>query len=286
MAWTWIPRHLIKRWITYKGRRIPIVDWKAAEHYITRTLGSLGVEGVGVVSKNELDFLRASRRGYLVRDLRPIKNVPIMKLLRVTDVLQKCEKLFPGITRGLKLRFYSCSEYGLHGAYVPVLNKEFWERFSVDMTEFAKMEGSPLAFVKARVKRLTHWIFRKIKLHEAVLKAYSVDAETIFLNVRKRSSSFSDGLDWCVAHEVGHRLYHAIPKEIHRRWLKVFFQYHKGLRSRSRVHLTLYSASSPEEGFAEAFTCYVNYNDVLRVFWPEAREFFDWLRKHYWLGGR
>jgi len=272
----WVPKYLIKKWITIAGRKIPIINRLLARRQAMRVFQSLGVS-VGPATQRELNYCtevlkRASPIGLeAFGKLSPAKRVSSMKLLQVSQALVRCEQLFPGIAKGLKLRFFSIP-MDLSG--LTVMSRRLSSRIALDSIDLARMHP----FLSARVMRKntlkTHRVIRQL--------AREVGEGTILLNASSWARGLGNvgerlGFAGTTAHEVGHILYSKISKEAYFRWREIFRSYFQGVL-RGRSFYTQYSVTNASEGFAEAFAGYVMRDPHLKERWPEAWEFFDWLR--------
>ena len=241
-----------------------------------RVFQSLGVS-VGPVAQRELNYCREAlaRVSFIsseaYRKLSPAKRVSSMKLLQASQALVRCERLFPGITKGLKLRFLSVP-MDLGG--LTVMSRRLSSRIVVDSIDYARMH--PL--LSERVMRGS--VFRVHRVMRQL--AGGIEEGTILLNTSSWARGSGNvgsrlGFAGTTAHEIGHILYSRIPKEAYLRWREIFRSYFRGVL-RGRSDYTEYSTSNASEGFAEAFAGYVMRDPRLKERWPEAWEFFDWLR--------
>ena len=173
----WIPKHLIKKWITIAGRKIPIVNRLLARRHAERVFRALGVR-TGPATEQSLrycdkilDYIPFARTFYSPK-LRSVKRVSALKLLQVSRALERCEQLFPGVARGLKLQFFSLP---MDVGGFTVVSRRLSARVVLDAVDAVRVAQGPGAarIARGQVLRM-HRVMRSMAKH--------VDEGTILLN--------------------------------------------------------------------------------------------------------
>ena len=172
-------------------------------------------------------------------------KVSSMDLYRLTRQIYLCEKAFPGLTKGLRVYVYGLKRGKLEGV---CLHSKVWTRFmSPEIRGFFERK-SPLYKLMSR--------FGKGRPVIAIADV---------------------ALEQTPAHEIGHLLSARISLQRWEAWEKVYSKYISSVGKTQRI-FSMYSLSSPSEGFAEAFRGYVNEPDLLKRIWPDAWYYFESLR--------
>ena len=246
-----IPPFLIKKWVTYQGRRIPIWDKQKTIQFARTWLGKYGVK------LSEAPFWVGDACRQIVVDFFGFESLRFARpkltprsLYRITYQVHQCERLFPGITKGLRVYVF-----GSQGRQLPLLTglcldaKTWMRNIPPDLRD---------VFVHSP-------IYASLKRY-AKAPAIAVSDKAVYPTL---------------THEIGHLLHGRISPGLWDRWQGIHKVYVNNVAKGRQRKLTAYSLVSPSEGFAEAFTEYVQRPDVLKRVWPQAFNFFESLRRSW-----
>lgn len=263
-----VPKELIKRWITYKGRRVPILDKRKVSAYLAQASSELDVK-VKPATLQTRDTVHLFAK-WMTIFLTPPAVAPSRptpeQLITVFEAMKRVEQKFPGLVKGVEVQFFRPRGTDLLARDFPIQALVLERRFQQRMLDFDPE--------LARVLEEVYGSKRKFLKQFPSKPVVTFNVRVRFVSPSKKNYAVSSrfGYPALVVHEFGHLLSARIPhekfvrwKELHDRWCET--------ASYSDA-FSCYALTNFSEGFAEAFAGFV-FNDALfRVSWPEAWRFF------------
>jgi len=264
-----IPKELIKRWITYKGRRVPILDKRKVSAYLARTSAELNVK-VKPATLQTRDTVHLFAKWMLIF-FTPPAAVPSRptpeQLITILEAMKRVEQKFPGLAKGIEIQFFRPRGTDFLARDFPIQALVLERRFQQRMLDFDPelVQALKEAF-GSKEKFLRQFPSKPVVTFNVRVRFVSPAAR------RNYAVSSRFGYPALIAHEFGHLLSARVPYERFASWKELYSRWYKSASFSDAF--SCYALVNFREGFAEAFAGFVFNDKLLRETWPEAWRFF------------